>query len=108
MADEDEYFHKQDQEAKAKLKAKLDAQQAEADKAARKELHYLKCGKCGSDMATTVFRGLEIEVCGACGAVLLDPGELETLAGEDHTGLFTSFFSMFGGKEGDASGGGGS
>ncbi len=96
MADEEEYFHKQDQEARAKLKAKLDAQQAEAQRAALKELHYLKCGKCGSDMHTMAFRGIEIERCGNCGAVLLDPGELEALAGEDHTSLLASFFSMFG------------
>lgn len=98
MADEEEYFRKLDQEAKAKLKAKLDAQQHEADLAQRKELHFKKCGKCGGDMSTTVFRGLEIEVCGDCGAVLLDPGELQTLAGADSTAMFSSFFSMFGGK----------
>ena len=100
MSDEEDYFRKLDQEAKAKLKAKLDAQNAEADRAARKDLHFLKCGKCGSDMETQVFRGIEIEICGSCGAVLLDPGELEQLAGSDHTALFSSFFSMFGGSRG--------
>lgn len=98
MSDEDEYFKKRDMEAKAKLKAKLDAQKAEAEKAARKEMHYLKCGKCGSDMATQVFRGIEIERCGSCGAVLLDPGELEELAGEDQSGMISNFFSVFGGR----------
>lgn len=98
MSDEDEYFKKRDMEAKAKLKAKLDAQKAEAEKAARQEMHYLKCGKCGSDMATQVFRGIEIERCGTCGAVLLDPGELEELAGEDQSGMISNFFSVFGGR----------
>lgn len=98
MSDEDDYFKKLDQEAKAKLKAKLDAQREEAEKAARKELHFNKCGKCGSDMSTELFRGIEIERCHNCGAVLLDPGELETLAGEDEGAMFSSFFSMFGSK----------
>lgn len=98
MADEEEFFHKQDQEAKARLKAKLDAQQAEADRAERKKLHHHKCGKCGADMQTHAFRGIEIEECPACGAVLLDPGELQQLAGEDNTGVLSSFFSMFGGS----------
>ena len=97
MSDEQEYFHKQEMEARQRLKAKLEAQRAEADKAAQAELHYLKCGKCGSDMVTTAFRGIEIEICTNCGAVLLDPGELETLAGEDRTPLLRSFFTMFGG-----------
>ena len=95
--DEEEYFRKLDQEAKAKLKAKLDQQHAEAERAARRELHFLKCGKCGNDMSTKVFRGIEIEVCSECGSVLLDPGELEELAGRDTTDVFTSFFGMFGG-----------
>jgi hypothetical protein len=98
VADEDEYFRKLDQEAKAKLKAKLDEQQVEAARAQRRVLHHKKCGKCGGDMATQVFRGIEIEVCADCGAVLLDPGELQTLAGQDSTAVFSSFFSMFGGK----------
>jgi hypothetical protein len=96
VSDEDDYFRKLDQEAKAKLKAKLDKQQAEAERAARRELHHFKCGKCGGDMSTQVFRGIEIEVCSECGAVLLDPGELQELAGEDNTDMLASFFSMFG------------
>lgn len=98
VADEEEYFRKIDQESKAKLKAKLDEQNVEAERAQRKLLHHKKCGKCGGNMETSVFRGLEIEVCHDCGAVLLDPGELQTLAGADSTALFSSFFSMFGGK----------
>jgi len=98
VSDEDDYFKKRDMEAKALLKAKLDAQKAEAEKAARKELHYLKCGKCGSDMVTQVFRGIEIERCQNCGSVLLDPGELEDLAGEDQSGMISNFFSVFGGR----------
>jgi hypothetical protein len=96
VSDEDDYFRKLDQEAKAKLKAKLDKEYAETERAARRALHHFKCGKCGGDMNTQVFRGIEIEVCGDCNAVLLDPGELEALAGQDSTDVLSSFFSMFG------------
>lgn len=101
MSDEDDYFRKLDQEARAKLKAKLDGDQATSEKAARRALHFNKCGKCGADMRTEVFRGLEIEICNECSAVLLDPGELEQLAGQDSTAVFSSFFSMFGGGKKD-------
>lgn len=93
---EDEYFAKLDAEAKAKLKSKLDAEQASMTKEERRTLHLNHCGKCGANMDTRAFRGIEIEVCPDCGAVLLDPGELEQLAGSDSTDVFTSFFSMFG------------
>ena len=95
---EDEYFQRIDAENKAKMKAKLDAEKADEELAARKAKHHLKCGKCGADMNTQIFRGVEIELCPDCGAVLLDPGELQQLAGEDQSGVFTSFFSMFGAK----------
>ena len=99
MADEEDYFRKLDQEAKAKMKAKLDAEQADQARQQRRETHRNKCGKCGGDMTTKVFRGIEIDVCGECSAVLLDPGELEQLAGQDSTDTFASFFSMFGSKK---------
>lgn len=99
MVDEEEYFHKLDQEAKAKLRARLDTEHGAEDRIATRALHFMKCGKCGGQMATQVFRGIEIEVCQSCSAVLLDPGELQTLAGQDSTGLFSSFFSMFGGRQ---------
>ena len=99
MADEEDYFKKLDLEAKAKIKAKLEAEQAEQSREHRRALHKNKCGKCGGDMATQVFRGIEIDVCSDCTSVLLDPGELEQLAGTDSTDTFASFFSMFGSKK---------
>ena len=47
-------------------------------------------------MDTTNFKGVEIEVCPNCGAVLLDPGELETLAGEDQAGVVEMIAGLFG------------
>ena len=32
-------------------------------------------------MEPKIFQGVEIDICPSCGAVLLDPGELEELAG---------------------------
>ncbi len=42
-------------------------------------------------MKTELFKGVEIERC-ECGAVLLDPGELELLAGKDESGFFSALF----------------
>ncbi len=98
MSDEDEYFRKLDLEAKARLHRKLMLEQADQARRDRAALHRDKCGKCGGSMTAKVFRGLEIEECGDCGAILLDPGELEALAGKDQVGTFRSLFTMFGGK----------
>ncbi len=93
---EEEYFAKEDREKIAKLKAAADAEKAAAALLARKEQHWNKCGKCGADMDTKPFRGIEIELCPECGAVLLDPGELEKLAGEDHGAVVKGLLSIFG------------
>lgn len=86
---EEDYFARIDREKKAALKAQMDKEAAEQAAEDRKKLHYLKCGKCGGDMAPRLFKGVEIDVCGDCGSVLLDPGELEELAGEEGTVLET-------------------
>lgn len=92
---EEEYFAKEDREKLAKLKEKWQKEAAQKALEARRELHFNKCGKCGADMDTVPFRGVEIEVCKECKAVLLDPGELEQLAGEDQGGVLASMFSFF-------------
>lgn len=92
LTSEEEYFHRQQAEQLAKLREVAAIESEEAALAAAKELHYHKCGKCGADMKTEIFKGVEIERCPKCGAVLLDLGELEELAGEDQSGFFSSLF----------------
>jgi hypothetical protein len=92
---EEEYFAKEDREKLAKLKAKQEAEAAAKARIARKEAHFNKCGKCGADMDTHPFRGVEIEICPECGAVLLDNGELEKLAGTDEGGMLSKMLSIF-------------
>ncbi len=89
---EEEFFHKLAQEQLAKLREVAAIEDAEAAAEAAKVLHFHKCGKCGADMKTEVFKGVEIERCPSCGAVLLDPGELEQLAGKDESGFFAGLF----------------
>jgi len=97
VSQEEEYFKKIEAEQKAKLKAQQDADSASTALVERQELHFHKCGKCGDDMNTVVYRGVEIETCPSCNAVLLDPGELQKLAGEDSSAWVSSFFNVFGG-----------
>lgn len=44
-----------------------------------KDLHFMKCPKCGHDMAAQGIQGVSIERCGFCEGVYLDAGELEVL-----------------------------
>jgi len=93
---EDEYFAKIEAEKKARLATLLEHDDAEKRAADLKALHHLHCGKCGEEMFTTSFKGVDIEVCPACGAVLLDPGELQQLAGEDRGSAIATLGTLFG------------
>jgi rubrerythrin len=93
---EDEYFARIEAEKKARLASQLDDEDAEANAAELKALHAMHCGKCGQKMISTHFKGVEIEVCPSCGAVLLDPGELEQLAGDEQHGAVLHIARLFG------------
>jgi hypothetical protein len=95
---EDEYFARLESEKKARLAKLLNVEDREDRDAELKALHHMHCGKCGHEMFTTQYKGVEIEICPNCGCVLLDPGELQQLAGEDHTNVFSNLFTMFGFK----------
>ena len=91
---ENEYFQRIEQKRRERLLAKLSERELEA----RREKYWHRCGKCGGEMETRDYMEIEIEVCPDCGAVLLDPGELEILAEKDEKkgGVLAGFRGMFG------------
>lgn len=92
---EDDYFAQLDREKREALRKKLAQEAAEKAEAELKSVHFNRCGKCGHEMAPKLFKGVEIDVCTNCGSVLLDPGELQELAGEE-TGVFKNLAELFG------------
>ena len=92
---EAEYFARIEREKKAALAKEISAERAGTEREALKKLHWLRCGKCGGEMAPQVFRGVEIDVCKECTSVLLDPGELEQLAGQDQSGALSAIAGFF-------------
>ncbi len=57
----------------------LGTRQREGEERRLRELHYLKCPKCGHDMTVTKVDAIEIEQCGTCEGVFFDKGELNAL-----------------------------
>lgn len=91
---EDEYFAREEALKLQKIhKEKInEAGQEEQDQ--RKQLHFMKCPKCGWDLETMKWRAVEVDKCFHCGVIVLDDGELEKLAGKEHDESWVS--SMFG------------
>ena len=92
---EEEYFARLEREERERAVAAAEARAAGEARVAQKAVHAQRCGKCGGEMKPQDFRGVEIDVCVDCSAVLLDPGELETLAGKDESGVLGGLASLF-------------
>jgi hypothetical protein len=91
---EEEYFAREEagrlHALAVEKKRKTEAEEQER----LKKLHFMHCPKCGFDLSTMKFKGMAIDRCFHCGGTWLDAGELETLAGHDHT-ILKSVIGLF-------------
>lgn len=72
---EDEYFARQEAEH---LKALRD-REAATRRAAERKSHRMKCPRCGADLHTEAFHGVNVDRCNECHGIWLDQGEFEHL-----------------------------
>jgi len=77
---EQEYFLKLEAERIKKMRSELDEQRAVEAKEKKKETHWMKCPKCGSDLEEINYQNVMIDRCADCQGIWLDHGELELLA----------------------------
>lgn len=91
---EEEYFARQQAELKRKLaeegRAKLEAEERER----ARQLHYMKCPKCGMDLQEIVFSDVRVDKCFSCGGLWLDEGELDAILGKE-SGFLSKLRSVF-------------
>ena len=91
---EDEYFIKLDAELIRAQREKLDAERAETERRQReleRQQHYMRCPKCGAQLAERELQHLKVDVCTECNGMWLDAGELELLRATERHG-FGRFF----------------
>ena len=62
-----------------KLHEERDKQFEENERKRLKEVHFMKCPKCGMDLNEIDYQGVKIDKCFGCEGVWLDGGELEAL-----------------------------
>lgn len=80
---EDEYFAKRDAEL---LRQQREAAQKAAAEAERKS-HRMKCPKCGYNLITGEWHGVEIDQCTNCHGIWFDAGEAESLLRQEDSGV---------------------
>ncbi len=92
---EAEYFAREEYERQKAIKEEKHAKMADEDKAKLKDLHYMKCPKCGMDLVTIDYKGIQIDRCSGCEGVWLDAGELEAIAEMEHGAVRKLFGKVF-------------
>lgn len=89
---EDEYFVKLDAELMKQRRLELDASRAKQERAS----HYMKCPKCGADLAERELHQVKVDVCTECGGVWLDAGELDLVRDARKSGIARFVDDLFG------------
>lgn len=94
---EDEYFARENAEKLRKLAIEKSKELAEAQREELKNRHWMRCPKCGMELQTVEFRGVEIDRCFNCGVTVFDKGELEKIGvTEDKSGsVMKSILNIF-------------
>lgn len=92
---EDEYFARQELERRKKWAAEQSAKMAVEEKERLKQLHFMKCPKCGMDLTTIEFQGISVDKCPNCNGTFFDAGEVEQLLEPKNSGLFGKVMSVF-------------
>jgi hypothetical protein len=102
-SNEEEYFHKLEREKIEKRRQEAALKRAEEEREQRKQLHFMRCPKCGAALAEETYHGIKVDRCGECQGVWFDAGEIESLIDqpEDKAGAFLRNFAqgMLGGRK---------
>jgi len=81
---EDEYFARQHAAQLRKLAGERQARVEAEEREKARELHHMKCPKCGMDLTEINFSGVGVEKCFHCEGMWFDKGEIELIEKKDH------------------------
>lgn len=93
---EDEYFFRHDQEILREKRRELDRQRAIREAQQQKELHWMKCPKCGHNMHEVNLKGIYVDKCSSCNGVFFDNGEWNLMfeGEEERPSFLTTLHSL--------------
>ena len=92
---EEEYFKRQEIEQKKKWMAEKMERLQEEEREQLHKLHYMKCQKCGMDLAEIELEGVKVDRCVSCNGTWFDEGELQIAAKKHDRDLFSRMVSIF-------------
>ncbi len=94
MLHEEEYFARLELEQRKRLEEERIRSFVEAEKLRLRELHYMRCPKCGMELSDVDYKGIRIDKCLQCEGIWLDAGELDAISKLEKT-TFDKLLSVF-------------
>ncbi len=94
---EDEYLERQEFERRKKKLEEEHKKLKAAERKKLKQLHHMRCPKCGMELVEIDIEGVEIDKCSECGGIYLDNGELEQLMKAKKKKLMERIFDVVAG-----------
>jgi hypothetical protein len=91
---EEEYFARRELERLREIEEEKHKKLAQEQKKHLRDLHHMRCPKCGMELIEIDYKGITIDRCSECDGVWLDAGELNSVSKLEKIGL-DKFFSIF-------------
>jgi RNA polymerase-binding transcription factor DksA len=91
---EEEYFAQLEIKRRLETEGKRAHAQAEAERKRLKELHFMRCPKCGTQLSEESLETVTVDVCPGCQGVWLDAGELTKVI-ESKKGVLGAIRGLF-------------
>jgi Zn-finger nucleic acid-binding protein len=91
---EDEYFSRLDLEKRKKVEEEKHKKVAEEERSRLKQLHFMRCPKCGMELSEIDHKGISVDKCFHCDGIWLDAGEIDSIV-KLEKGAMTKLFHVF-------------
>lgn len=92
---EDEYFARIEFERCQKQLQETRKQMEKDEKQKLKDLHWMRCPKCGMEMIEIDFEGIKVDKCSSCLGIFFDDGEVAELVDKNKPGFLGRLSSLF-------------
>ncbi len=91
---EEEYFVREEAERMRRLVHEHENKLQQQERERQKELHFMKCPKCGAQLEEIGFGDVLVDKCFNCEGMWLDDGELAKLQSKD-SGFLNKLAGVF-------------
>ncbi len=89
---EEEYIKQAELARIRTRRAQISRQTAVDEREKLKQLHWMRCPKCGMGLDEVAFKGVSVDACFSCGGMFLDQGEIDKILKHREPGFLNRIF----------------